>query len=1618
MTQRRPAQPPKRPPLSASPEAAHPEWFTPPAFVTVDEGYAGNVLTDTRLDTRTAIPSAALSAAAALFVDLVFWQRWIRVRSAFHSETIPAGVSALAVYPKLVLQRGLGVKKLRRRITMFRECKWDELLLEARRKAASSAREDRQTANSALSTDRARRMVAGGRVSTLLSSLGPAPSSPPTRVVDSQLRSKCPGPRPGEDVGQRRSLGHVGDWVHDLRADLREPPTSSSSPASAPQLPPPPPWDHPWSTQCFCSPEEGRTGLGWVWERGIRVTRSAVTHQSRLAAPGPTGLRPAHLLDMSAVRGSNIRVAISMVVDSICVGAAEAWLAASLISPLPKPDGGVRPIGLGEVLARTAGHIVNDKLTKALRQSLKDGGQYGIEPSGAAHVHDIIERHAAAGRHVLQMDIENAFNSIDRSRILRFIDSIRDRRGAATARPYLDFQYRSPPPTWVVRGRGARPSALAESPPLHGARGVVQGECAASTLFAATILEIAGDATDDATVPECSTPETVWLADDGFVVAEDLADLWRYYEAFVRRAAEHGMALKPAKCKLIVGRGEDGGAHPEISRVDMMSVVGGPVAAGRLSEETRTELHDQALMEHAQEVAALVRSFATKLHDPQVVLWALQKGGSFSRVQSRMALSIRYPAEALALLDAASWDALCRGVFRRDPATLSETERALAWTRASLPVRSGGLSVHSTSEWIELSYFDVGMRADGASRHAVRVAKLKARTEQVEATLAALNTSISPMSRARMEEAGTKGTSSWAQRAPSVAEGTLCVESDVVSHALSLRCGLAPVSAPPATPCICMHRIQIGEDAQHLEVCRHFWKARHDDARDALYRPLHAALTPGHSTASLELEQGVAGLEGAQPEDDGTRDGDLVFRDGGVTDFYDVTVATPTDVIGGATPARPSRISRAARAATRKRGSEGARRVAATGAGYHPLAFSSLGAMATRSWGSLKDLGKRVQKASPFDVPWGGVTLQVRARQAVQLSLMWSLGRALRRVLRATPRGERAPLPPPEGPDSRAAHAVGRLESLGRWYPFDLARELSRDGRPPVLCLDASSERVDAVDLHLGPAVPLPRDLDLPPHGATPRSPPQPSCTSAAPSPPAAAPHHRGQATSASRPPASAARDVSPESVDVQPAGDRQPRPLCTVSRWAVPLIKAARLLHLEREVVFPPDLLTEFTGYAPPSEWDWARGATLLTLAQGVRNSCVRRGLVQNLMAAVRSNGYVTPRVQESLLCLDDPGDDRDLQLVVHYIGWAASRRVDCPRRAAPVISSSRAPWPTGDLQGLYGPAVALVFAVLRRRRVRITRRWPSTVYEAAASVHRFYRRAGVPGCGMWHTIVASADALVARDVRTRLASWHNAALALAQRILDASDLPWSSWARDPDVMAYFGDLLAPDIPNGSARAGVAHFIHANRPLLADDPRDVGCTCYSAPRRYSRSTRYAAALSIPPPATPSPASPGGVPPVAAAALPLPTQHDSDAGEDEFLPHRHDHRSDGAPGRSARSRRSTSFRGGAVGGTSRVSSFRSSPARASRSAHAGGSTPSLSGTSSRDSPSGSTSPDGDLSTSSSDASTETSVQSQGTSSGPSSSGSESSWSSSRTSTASSGPGSDTSSSTDESGWTD
>ena len=256
--------------------------------------------------------------------------------------------------------------------------------------------------------------------------------NPPGVATRAAKRARGDGPG-AEEASRRRVEALVADGapgkalqnllssgVHDssdpaVLAKLRE-----LNPAGAP----PNATDLPERVDPALGDEEGTA----FWEP---LVRDSLVRFPRGTAPGPSGLRASHLQDAvrRPGRGALLVTALSKLARAWVRGELpqehSPYLCGANLTPLRKKDGGVRPVAVGEVLRRLVGKALLRTGVCKEEVSVQAPVQVGVGVPDAVTtvpmgLWSLIHTLGTTGSWVaLQVDLRNAFNSIDREAVLR-----------------------------------------------------------------------------------------------------------------------------------------------------------------------------------------------------------------------------------------------------------------------------------------------------------------------------------------------------------------------------------------------------------------------------------------------------------------------------------------------------------------------------------------------------------------------------------------------------------------------------------------------------------------------------------------------------------------------------------------------------------------------------------------------------------------------------------------------------------------------------------------------------------------------------------------------------------------------------------------------------------------------------------------------------------------------------------------------------------------------------------------------------------------------------------------------------------------------------------------------
>ncbi|KAA8490703.1 Retrotransposable element [Porphyridium purpureum] len=520
------------------------------------------------------------------------------------------------------------------------------------------------------------------------------------------------------------------------------------------------------------------------------VVKNAVMGIPHTSAAGPSRWSPSLLhqaLSLPAA-GAEVLTAMCGLFDRVVHRGLEPqagalWAHARLI-PLRKPDGGVRPIAIGEIFRRVLGRLAVTSLAHDAVETLAPD-QYGVGRMAGLEAMVMRTRLAVLenpGWGVLKVDISNAFNTVRRPAFMRLVQA--------------QFPHLWP----LVRTCYASPAPLrAGKHVLKSESGVQQGDPLAPLLFSLALHR----QTRDITHAPGQALVQCWYLDDG-AIAGPVHSLVAFLEVLDHCAREIDLSINRRKSELVLPPG-----RCETDITALSSLHGLPVVPWCSATLLGTVLDTSGDMGCVDRTLAATLELADKvagIHEPEEAYHLLRASVGPARV---VHLARTLPPEAVLDRFAAFDDAWRHIVARTLGVTAADGQNADGSWRAEwrLPLRCGGLGLTSLRD-MSLPGFVAGSRA--AARTLDEGEVLRAQREAVPpmAPLSRQPPEPPPPPRARpshlarwrqfhdLEEA-------WLQQVPGVPDAEVEDLLDSQARGLSRFYSLLKkdwVSAPGSTP--------------------------------------------------------------------------------------------------------------------------------------------------------------------------------------------------------------------------------------------------------------------------------------------------------------------------------------------------------------------------------------------------------------------------------------------------------------------------------------------------------------------------------------------------------------------------------------------------------------------------------------------------------------------------------------------------------------------------------------------------------------------------------------------------------------------------------------------------
>jgi len=685
----------------------------------------------------------------------------------------------------------------------------------------------------------------------------------------------------------------------------------------------------------------------------------------RGSSPGGSKLRAQHLADAisgtTAPAAADCQAELTRFVNLLLSGRADhrtaPWLVGAPVIGLLKPEGGLRPIAVGEVLRRLVGRVSCAAARSRLPDLFLPYGQVGVGVRGGleAAVHSLRSFITAHGHKedlcCLKLDMRNAFNECSRSAFLH-----RAREELPELFPWMQWCY-------CVAGelRFGHHRILSTA-------GVQQGDPLGPLLFSLVLLEVLDEVGGLDTLGLC-----VWYLDDGTVVGPRPL-IRQFLDRLLAIGPKYGLFVKMGKTELYWPSGDQ--AFPEfpaaIVRVGPdqagIELLGSPVFGS-------PDFYDDAVQCRVAKVVD-AQHHLSDLDNPQVALHLLRSCLSLCKVNHLL----RTVPAPLAASQWSRFDAECRAALGRIVHTSITDD---AWAQATLPCRLGGLGLREAAAAHCAAFLGccnstrhLCLRLLNTTQRVARSAAVSSVPGEREARLAyaalgvirpstdldlstagqhalqkcvddlahtALLARCSVRDRARLTACGTLHAAAWLRALPAPTLGLAMSRHDFVL-ALRLWLGIPVFSAVQRCPC----RQLICRFGDHLLGCGHgpLRIRRHDALREVIFH----ALT--NDCRGVRREQRCA----ADRQD---RPGDVYHPSfqNGRPGYFDVSVRNslqPAVLARGA-----GRAGVAAEAGVAAKDAHHEDAVADAGGDFYPLVVETLGVWAPPSLAILRLIASR-----------------------------------------------------------------------------------------------------------------------------------------------------------------------------------------------------------------------------------------------------------------------------------------------------------------------------------------------------------------------------------------------------------------------------------------------------------------------------------------------------------------------------------------------------------------------------------------------------------------------------------------------------------------------------------
>ena len=413
-----------------------------------------------------------------------------------------------------------------------------------------------------------------------------------------------------------------------------------------------------------------------------KVVLKAIMSFPATSAAGPSGLKATHLKEAvcctsptSAERALNAWTNLAnLFVGGHAPMEIYSMLCGANLFALNKKSGGIRPIAVGEVFRRLVAKCAS-AVTRSMANSYLVPLQLGVATRGGceAIVHSANQLlQEFPDIWTLSIDFENAFNTINRTKMLQ---AVRNHLPQLSA--IAEACYGSTAPLLHFNGES-----------IASCTGVQQGDPLGPLFFAITLQPVLQRIKDE--VPNLKM--NAWYLDDGFI-AGDLQSVSMALQILEEESPLIGLRLCKDKCRI---------TRPQVSQVAYQHVNGISISPTRdLTLLGAPVGSPQFKKNHLHGKVNALRDLMNKLpslDDPQLQLTMLRACFGLPKFY----FSVRTTAPEYSLGACEEFD----GHQRSAPSTLLGAPiNDRTWRQSSLPISLGGLGLRSAAQHASSAYF-------------------------------------------------------------------------------------------------------------------------------------------------------------------------------------------------------------------------------------------------------------------------------------------------------------------------------------------------------------------------------------------------------------------------------------------------------------------------------------------------------------------------------------------------------------------------------------------------------------------------------------------------------------------------------------------------------------------------------------------------------------------------------------------------------------------------------------------------------------------------------------------------------------------------------------------------